>query len=389
MLLRPLLMRVAVSAAFLPTIIAYVNMWGDPRTSAGYEFAPMWFNLAKNAWFLILFCVLIFPLRFRITKSATTAIFLALVSFALLLFTNPVLEGEQILVRSLFYACALVLLLSVIKSSLTYDRDLPLFVFHLFWLGFVVQILMLYLFGIVPSHSIDDIGWVRFNGVTNDSLATALILPAFIPSVIEHRARIVFGMILIMCGILTGSTFAAVLVPTMLVIYAFYRRFYRTGFLLVSLIGILLTLFLNTIVEMFADKYYSIITHLRFFLNVFDFDLAQPSGTCSEEFCESFLEASLHLSVAIALLFYLALGFTLLRLARLASKDPEKPLGHTILFLGLSLFIASFVHPVPLIPFALMFFIISVSVYFRQGSANNSKLVRNGQWNFRSMAHRP
>jgi hypothetical protein len=157
----------------------------------------------------------------------------------------------------------------------------------------------------------------------------------------------------------------------------------------VSLAGILLTAFLNTIIEMFSYKYYSIITHLRFFLNIFDFDFEQPTGGCSEEFCESFLEASLHLSALLALVFYIALGFTLLRLARIASKDREKTVAHTILFLGLSLFIASFVHPVPLIPFALMFFIISVSVYFRQSAANNSKLVRYSRMEPRAMAPGP
>jgi len=248
---------------------------------------------------------------------------------------------------------------------------------------------MFYLFGIVPSHSIDGVSQLRFNGVTNDSLATALILPAFVPAVIEHRARIVFGVILIVCSILTGSTFAAVFVPTLLVIYAFYRRSYKTGFFLVSLAGILSTFFLNTIIEMFAYKYYSIITHLRFFLNIFKLDFEQPTGACSEEFCESFLEASLHLSALLALVFYVALGFTLLRLGRIASKDREQTVAHTVLCLGLSLFIASFVHPVPLIPFALMFFIVSVFVYFWQRTANNSKSVRNSGMELRVIAPGP
>jgi len=140
---------------------------------------------------------------------------------------------------------------------------------------------------------------------------------------------------------------------------------------------------------MFVHKYYSIIMHLRYFLNIFSFELGQPSGTCSEEFCESFLEASLHLSLPLTLVLYLTFGLTLLRLAGLTSKDREKTLTHTLFLFWLSLFFASFVHPVPLIPFALQFFIISVFVYFRQVTVNNSKLVRNSGVELRSLTPGP
>src|SRR5712692_7028983 len=194
---------------FLPTIVAYVNMWGDPRTSEGYGVAPPWLGPARNLWGALLFLALVFPVRLRVTKSAVTPVVCSLATLAFLQTTSPVLDGEHILVYCLRYAAALVLCLSIVNSSLAFDRDFPLFMFHLFWLGVAGQIVMFYAFGLVPSHTFLE-GRLRFSGPTNDSLATALILPAFIPAVVTHPARVVFSAILIACALLSGSTYALV-----------------------------------------------------------------------------------------------------------------------------------------------------------------------------------
>jgi hypothetical protein len=104
---------------------------------------------------------------------------------------------------------------------------------------------------------------------------------------------------------------------------------------------------------------------MRFYLNALNLDLGQPKNDCSVEFCESFIESGAHLSPLLIFFYYVGLIFLILNAKNIA-KENNSILNQSILMLGLSVFFASLVHPVPLIPFACTFFIILASSSINQ-----------------------
>jgi hypothetical protein len=101
---------------------------------------------------------------------------------------------------------------------------------------------------------------------------------------------------------------------------------------------------------------------MRVFLNFFSIDQSQPADSCAEEFCESFLEVSWHLSPVYGVLFY---GLIYAFKVRLFSvRLPENDIVcHSLFVFWLVLMVSTFVHPLPLIPFAIPLFLIFCILY--------------------------
>jgi hypothetical protein len=87
-----------------------------------------------------------------------------------------------------------------------------------------------------PSHSIRDV-FIRFNGVTNDSLSTGLLLSPLVPWAVGTHQRLVKTSALTTMSVLTGSLFSAIAVLTATLAYAIYRQLYAvTDSLIIGLI---------------------------------------------------------------------------------------------------------------------------------------------------------
>jgi len=327
-------------------------MWGDERTSAGFEAAPAWFRIARWVFQIGAILILFMPLKLRLRPPpGALAVAGALVLSTCL--AEPALEAESILLNSSMQIGILATFLLIAKPSTSFGQaDLRL-LFTFFVAGFLLQVAFYWGFSHMPSHSIPDV-FIRFNGVTNDSLSTGLLLSLLVPWAVGTHQRLVKTSALITMSVLTGSLFSAIVVLTATLAYAIYRQLYAmTASLIMGLIiaGAFFHAKVMTILEL---KLLSILTHLRFFLNIGVIDLGQPSAACSDEFCESFLEVGLHLSPIYTVLLYGLLLVFIVPLLRARGSLASDSLR----VFGLALLLATLVHPVPLIPFAVPLFLI-------------------------------
>jgi len=283
--------------------------------------------------------------------------------------TKPILEGEFVMLNSSIQIAVLAVFLCFAQPSATLKTSDLTFFFIMFAGGFALQIFLFFAFGRMPSHSISDV-FVRFNGITNDSLSAGMILPLFIPWAVRTAFPTVKAGVLVVLSVLTGSLFGAMFVPIGTLAYALYHRLYRLAALLV-LGAVSAAFYFSSFFEAIIEvKFLSIITHLRFFLDLSGVQYYQPEKSCKEEFCESFIENGMNIGVYYMLLFYLLLICFIVPLVKGRRKKSNTPVPlDTARIYGIALLAGSFVHPIPLIPFAVPLFLILASLVIGEAAA--------------------
>jgi hypothetical protein len=337
-------------------------MWGDDRTSSNFEAPPPWFYYFKFAIQISSILLLFFPFRLRRSPSLLGG-FLAIMVIAALHFVRPILEAEQVLINSSIQVSVLAIFLAFAQPNAALrDSDIKL-LFYLFLFGFILQIGLFLGFDRMPAHSITDI-FVRFNGITNDSLAAGLIIPLLIPWAASGRYPELKILAVMAESIASGSLFSVIFVPLAIVGYLIYQKMYRP--VAAALLSLVIAgyYFYGLVEDIIEIKLTSILIHLRFFLNLSGAQYAQSTASCSEEFCESFIESGLNLSPTYMMLFYALLITFILRLwgrSRLVANSTV--VYDSLRISGAALIVGSFVHPVPLIPFAVPLFLILSSLY--------------------------
>tara|TARA_R110000787_G_scaffold72117_8_gene160675 strand:+ start:6002 stop:7216 length:1215 start_codon:yes stop_codon:yes gene_type:complete len=357
---------------FLPAWISALMMWGDDRTSSSFSAAPYWFVYFKYSIQILAILLLFLPIKVRSRPSLLGA-FLAIATALSLKFFEPILEAEFIIVNSSIQICVIALFLCFAQPSARLEKSDVGFLFSMFLVGFILQIALFLGFGREPSHTLTDV-FVRFNGITNDSLATGLIIGALAPWAVKSRYAELKVMAIVGMAILSGSLFAVVFVPAAIIGYLIYNRLYRfAAFILAGIAAIVIT-FYDLFIEIAQIKVQSIIVHLRYFLNLGGLDYKQSTKGCSEEFCESFVELGLHLSPVYLLLFYgLLLYFLIQFVMRFRPTAGQQVPYDTLRVFGAAILVASLVHPVPLIPFAIPIFFVFSSLY-RAGAAGSARV---------------
>ena len=344
-------------------------MWGDDRTSSNFEPAPPWFYYTKFAIQISAILFLFFPFRLRV-RPLVIGLFISAAMIISLWIVEPILEAEFILVSSSIQICLIAVFLCFSAPSTTVvDSDIR-FLFYIFLIGFIIQIGLYLGFNRVPAHSITNV-FIRFNGITNDSLAAGLIIPALIPWAIKTRYSEIKTIAIIAESFASGSLFAVIFIPLAVIGYLFYSKMYKFAFTIIAnlvAVGIVFYDFFFSIIEI---KLGSILSHLRFFLNLSGAQYEQSAKSCAEEFCESFVEAGMHLSPIFLVLFYALLLCFLVQFVWRAPRSATPSIARdTLNVFGAALIVASLVHPVPLIPFAVPLFLIFTSLYRSEGALN-------------------
>ncbi len=346
---------------FAPSWIASLFLWGDDRTSAEFAAAPAWFFPIQILTQAVAISLLFLPPRVRPMPSLPI-LFVSILIIGSLYFADPIIEAENLLITGSILIAAIALPLAIFMPTARLSASDFGLLFYLFLGGFSLQIILYSQFGIMPSHSIEDV-FVRFNGITNDSLTTAFILPVLIPWAATGRYSVLKLLVLNGEAFMTGSMFAMVSVPALTLAFLIVKRnIGQIAFVGAVLIAAAIY-FYDTIARIFEIKFLSVLSHLRFFLDVSGASYYK-SVSCSEEFCESFVESGSHLSVVYVLAFYalvFAFVLPLYRAPRL-SIEGSRELSALRIF-GSVLLIGSLVHPVPILPLVVPLFLIMASVY--------------------------
>ena len=156
-----------------------------------------------------------------------------------ILLTDPVLEADYILLSSSVQIGLLSLFLLFFKPSANFGSGDLRFLFLLFVIGFLLQTALYFGYDRLPSHSITNV-LVRFNGVTNDSLSTGILLTLLVPWAVVSAHRLAAVVVLFTMSVLTGSLFSIVAVLSAVLCYSIFRRLYIFVSTLILLLLILL-----------------------------------------------------------------------------------------------------------------------------------------------------
>ncbi len=354
--------KIFVILNFLPSWMASLLMWGDDRTSSGFELAPYWFYRAQLAIQFVAILILFIPLKIRYRPSLFM-LFLSLLVMAALYFSHPVIEAEFVLISGSILISIMAIFLSFAQPNATFETSDIKLLFYLFAGGFLLQIVLFLWFDHMPSHSSTGV-FIRFNGITNDSLSSGFIISLFIPWAVSTRFPLLKVMVIVAEAFASGSMFAVVFVPLMIFGLLLYRKLYHLAMTVLGCTMAGVAYFYDIISSILELKIESILIHLRFFLNLSGLNYLQSKSSCSEEFCESLVESGLHLSPVYVIAFYalmLCFVLPLFRSDRLKGSSPL--IRDTLRIYGAALIVGSFVHPVPLIPFAVPLFLILASLY--------------------------
>jgi hypothetical protein len=347
---------------FLPSWVSALLMWGDDRTSALFAPAPAWFNYFKFPVQIVSIMVLFVPFKQR-ARPLSSGVLLAVALLVSIVFARPTLEAEFILISSSAQIAILAIFLCFAQPTATLeDSDLK-FLFNLFLFGFLLQFALYFGFHRLPSHSIEDV-FLRFNGITNDSLSVGLLIPVLIPWAIRGKMGELKLMVLLTEAVASGSLFAIIFTALASFGYLLYLKMYRFVVLILLAVTAVGIYYYNLVAILLGIKLLSILTHLRFFLDLGGVQLDQPTASCSEEFCESFIEAGGQLNPLYLVLFLGLLFYFIMQLfgSKRRTLEPSIVLDSLRIF-GVTLSVASFVHPIPLIPFAVPMFLIFTSLY--------------------------
>lgn len=258
-------------------------------------------------------------------------------------------------------------MLSTSKTKYTLQESTIRFIFKIFLVGFILQILAYYFLDINPSHSSAYFLLPRFNGLTNDSLATGLIIPLFIPILINNKTRVIEVLILISMSILTGSFSSLFITLFLLFLYLAYKKLFSLMLFILLALVFFSIIFYQEISYILSYKINSILIHLDYFIKLYSND----QTNCEEVFCESFLVQTKSISWISTLLFYICLGYMIKKLINFGKEPTNRVVVHSILYLEFSILMASLFHPVIIIPFAINLFFIA---FFMLSNAHTHSL---------------
>ncbi len=357
----------------LPTICEIFFRWSNPFTSPGYSFAPHWFSWLKILAQCLLLVFFLYPFRTKIT-TRNILIWFCLIAYFLVLilykYSNDLIDPNSVAIKSLFVFIGFVAVLTALKTEYILLESTIKFIFNIFFMGFVIQIFVYYFFGINPSHSADFFLFPRFNAVTNDSLATGIIIPLFIPLLINKKNRIFQMLILILMSIATGSFSSLFITLFLLFAYLAYKKLFSLIVFNVFALAASGVIFYEEITYILSYKIDSILIHLDYFIKLFSGDQIN----CKEIFCESFFAWSISISWITTLLFYFSLGYMIKKLIDFSQPPTHKVVAHSVLCLGFSILISSLFHPVIIIPFAINLFFIAFFILSNAHINSLSKL---------------
>lgn len=226
---------------FLPSWLSALLMWGDDRTSALFAPAPGWFVYVRLAIQISAILVLFMPLRMRPRPLAGGALLAATLILSLA-FLHPSLEAEFILVSSSAQVGMLAIFLCLAQPAARLESSDIKFLYYMILFGFILQFVLYFAFNRLPSHSIEDV-FLRFNGITNDSLSIALILPLLIPWAVQGENGKLKLLVVLGESMASGSLFAVVFTILATFCYLIYKKMYKFVAIVILLI-ISLTIYL-------------------------------------------------------------------------------------------------------------------------------------------------
>jgi hypothetical protein len=360
----------------LPTFFECFFKWSNPFTSEGFTYAPHWFSILKILMQCLLLGAFLYPICIKITTRKICICFCLILCFVDLIFykyTHDLIDPNVVATKSLMVFIVFVGVLSILKTKYILQERTIRFIFNIFLVGFILQILAYYFLDINPSHSQAGFLLPRFNGLTNDSLATGLIIPLFIPILINNKTRVIEVLILISMSILTGSLYSLFITLFLLFFYLLYKKLFSLMFFIFLATVFFSIIFYQEISYILSYKIHSILVHLDYFIKLF----SNNQTNCEEVFCESFFAQTKSISWISTLLFYICLGYMIRKLIIFGKEPTNKVVIHSILFLGLSILIASLFHPVIIIPFAINLFFIAFLMLSNAhtNSLNNLKVM--------------
>ena len=358
----------------LPCICEYIFGWSNPNSSPGYSYAPLWFSYIKTLTQCLLLVVFLYPFRIKITNRNILICFFLVACFLDLLIYKYTHDSFQsyavykanevnlLVIKSIFIFIAFVFLVSFFNAKVFLQESSIKFIFNIFFVGFIVQIFIFYFLDISPSHSQNFFLLPRFNGVTNDSLATGLILPLFIPFLLSKKNKILYSLILILLSILTGSLSSLFITLLILFAYLVYKKLFSVIFFCVFALVVFGVFFYEEIMYVLYYKFDSILVHLDYFIMLY----SNKRTDCEEVFCESFFAWSQYISGVTFLSFYACLGYMIKKLFDFDRDRTNQVTLHSFLCLGFSILLGSFFHPVINIPFSINLFFIAFFILANQ-----------------------
>ena len=142
--------------------------------------------------------------------------------------------------------------------------------------------------------------------------------------------------------------------------YSAYSKKYKTLFLSLLFPISLFFLYLPIILDRYIYKIESILIHTNFLRYFFGLISADQITDCGKEFCEPFIQMMLFKSKPVLCIFYLFLITSIYFLYRRSKLKKSFLMIDTILCLGISILVATFIHPISIIPFAITFYIFGV-----------------------------
>lgn len=361
----------------LPAVCEYFYKWSDPITSQGFTHAPQWFSIFKILMQCLLLGAFLYPICIKITSRNIFIFFCLIVCFVDLIFykyTHDLINPNDVVIKSLMVFILFVGVLSSLKTKYILQESTIRFIFNIFLVGFILQILAYYFLDINPSHSSDFFLLPRFNGLTNDSLATGLIIPLFIPILLNKKSRAFEVLILISMSILTGSLYSLFITLFLSFFYLAYKKLFSLMLFNVFALVVSGVIFSENITYVLSYKIDSILVHLDYFIKLYSNDLTN----CEEIFCESFFAWSISISWITNLLFYICLGYMIKKLFDFRKERIDEVVVHSVLSLGFSILIASLFHPVIVIPFAINLFFIAFFILSNShmNTLNKLKVMR-------------
>lgn len=342
----------------LPAVCEYFFKWSDPKTSQGFTYAPHWFSILKILMQCLLLGAFLYPIRIKITPRNIFIWFCLILCFVDLVFykyTHDLINPNVVAITSLMVFIVFVGVLSTSKTKYILQESTIRSIFNIFMVGFILQVLAYYFLDINPSHSSAHFLLPRFNGLTNDSLATGLIIPLFIPILINNKTRVIEVLILISMSILTGSFYSLFITLFLLFLYLAYKKLFSLMLFILLATVFFSIIFYQEILYILSYKINSILSHLDYFIKLYSND----QTNCEEVFCESFLAQTKSISWISTLLFYICLGYMIKKLINCGKDPTNRVVVHSILYLGFSILMASLFHPVIIIPFAINLFFIA------------------------------
>jgi len=246
----------------------YFFKFGAPSSSPGYSETPVEFWVIRYLLIGLIFLIFLSSWkRLRFFECMAFAV-LALSSIYSLATTESALikiAAFHLCLAGLMFLTVSSMKDDVIAEYVGYFKKLLYALVVLFFVFFLLQIILFFLFDRLPSHSHNNSILVRFGSVLDDSLAFGVLLPMFAGllfySLEDEFSRSVSLMAVILIAVLTGSLTA--MATTAIYTLWLVRRKWWNFALWALLITLLLASFHWYFIELWSAKSGSVTGHLE------------------------------------------------------------------------------------------------------------------------------